>query len=224
MTLTPSQLRQYRRQREAGVGAKVALQIVRFDARTPKYDFLEGFNEYGNVKGQVAGFDVTVRSVYDEDAHLGDDDVTGTFTDRFEEGCITNTARYYSYAQNGQGSKWYKPSNYDLQYAESEVRASGVAKGRFAEALRERLERAMTEDAGRQYFGVLVTVSFDGEELGTASLWGIDVIPDYSTNAYFQETAEELIEEAIDQAKAELSAAAQRALDHASKLAALEAS
>ncbi len=216
MTLTERQLRQYRQKRAEGLGAKYALAMVKETAKPARYAFLNGFNEYGDVTGDVDGFTVHVRSTYDEDSRLGDDDVTGTFSDRYSDGAIKNTTN----GENGRGYKWYLPSNYDREYAESEVRASGISKGRVAEVLRERLEQAMTDDAYRNYFGVIVTVSLDGEELADASLWGIDVLPRFDASPYLIETAEDLIGEALDQARANLPIAIARTMTHAERLTA----
>lgn len=204
MSLSESQLRQYKRKRSDNpyMLAKWALDEVRGYHPTLTHEWLADLTTYSEkTTGEVEGFTVTASVEYDQDAELGEDDVTGRFVEKNEDGvCIPNTVSYYSYGQNGQGYGWYRPSNYDLEYAENEVRALGCSRGMVAELVRARLERAMQEDADRQFYMVRVTVYRQGIELAQAILGWIDYLPD-SGDAYLQRCADELVPEAISEAR-----------------------
>lgn len=235
MSLTEQEARTYRNMRRAGVAAKFALAQVKY-ARptTPEYPFLAHLDAYSDVTGEVEGYTVRVQVMADEHSHLGDDDVTGTFLGRqrpypdYEyfhpesppEGCIP-VGGMNTYGTNVEGARWYRPGNDDQANAALNAGLDKVAKGLRPQVLREYLEARMYDDARRVYYGVVVTVSLDGEELATSSLWGIDTVPDSPDSVYFIETAEECISEAIDQAQTEAPAAAERARKRAAKLASL---
>lgn len=201
--LNAYQLAAYKRKRATNpyLPAQYALADVRGYHPPLEYDWLASLSAYSEkAQGTVDGFDITVAVEYDHDSRLGDDDVTGWFVaTNVDYVCIPNTLSYHSYRQNGQDYKWYHPSNYDLQYAESEVRALGVSRGQVAELVRARLERAMIEDADRQYYGVVVIAYRHGIELGSASCWSIDGGSD--PDGYLQECAQDMVSEAIGEAR-----------------------
>jgi hypothetical protein len=66
------------------------------------------------------------------------------------------------------------------------------------------LRNDMWEDAHRSYFGLVVTVEVDEMEVGHASLWAIDTIDTYPARGYLMECAEQLIDEALDEARKSL--------------------
>lgn len=197
-------LRQYRKERANGTPAKVALANAKYVTREPAYDFLAELDADKAVSGTVGPFTVSVKIVRDEDGRLGDDDVTGTFVDSYIDGCVKNTVTP-DWNVNGQGCAYYLPSEHTRTEAYKEFRTrDGMSKGQARQALATRIQAEMYADAHREWFGVAVKVSLNGRELAVASLWGIDSIPDYDPRPYLIETAEELIEEAIDQARTEI--------------------
>lgn len=197
--------RAYLAHRAKGTPASVALQVARHDvgAATPRYEFLSRLNEYaGQTSGSVGPFSVHVRVEYDGDARLGEDDVTGTFVEVYEDGCVPNRAR----GNNGSGMKYYRPSNDTMQHAAENFRRAGMSRGNIPHAVRERIAQEMYEDANREYFGVTVAVYFDGVVLAEDGLWGIDTVPGYDGRAYLISTATEMIDEGITRARAEIPA------------------
>ena len=216
--LSADVLRAYRKHRAAGLPAKVALEWARSMNAAPKYDFLAEFGEYGidRVTGTVGPYTVTAEIMLDEDWRLGDDDVSGTFTDDYDDTCVKNITD----GINGSGLRWYKPSAYTLDHAMADYRRAGMSKGVAAQAVRMRVRDEMRQDAERLYSGVTVMVEIDGTELGNASVWGIDTIPSLDPGPYFRETADGLIGEAIDDAKVNLPARLRRVLSRAQSFAA----
>lgn len=206
--LTERESKDYKRYREQGLPPEYALSSARYTGADSDYPWLADFAGWSaydeSAEGIVDGLTVKVYTQPDEDSRLGDDDVTGTFSDRHEEGAIRNTIRYHSYGQNGQGYKWYVPGNY---FFADWTPTRGASKQAAAEERTAAIKQAMQEDADREYYGVIATVySEDGDELGEASLWGIDIIDTMpSSYAHLRECAAEMVTEAMHQAKAELS-------------------
>lgn len=201
-------LRIYRRERAKGASASAAWRTATYTRSVvPAHAFLASLDDSPmRVSGKIGPFDVSVSVVVDDDARLGDDDVTGTFTDTYEEGCVKNTRRNW-----GTDYEWYRPSNYTLEYAYDEARKAGMSKSVARAAVAERIRLEMDDDAERQWFGIQATVRIGGEEVGSSSLWGIDSIPGYDAKPYFIEVATEQIDEAIHEARKALPAALQAA-------------
>ena len=176
------------------------------------YDFLADFDQDKEVTGTVGPFTVRVCAKIDHSFELGEDDVTGTFTETYEPGCIVND-------QGDRECKWYRPSNLTLSELYNELRTRmgrAVARQEYARIVRQE----MIDDRTRYALGVIVTVSLDDDELSSESLWGIDQIESTDGRPYLIDTARDLIDEAIDQAGEKLPAAIERARGH---VAALEA-
>jgi hypothetical protein len=156
--------------------------------------WLFGLDLHSPRKGTEEGLEVIARVVTDDDAELGEDDVTGWFTDKREPVCLRNTHRDW-----GSDYDWYHPSNYDLQYADGSDAPKGTSKQVARERAAERIRQAMAEDATRRYHGVIVTVKLGVIEITSTSLWGVDTI-NYDDGGYFAEVADDLIDEAMRQA------------------------
>lgn len=189
-------LRVYRAERAKGIPATNAYAVAKHIHAEPAHPFLADLGYGHTVTGQVGPYEITVKVVIDEDAQLGDDDVTGTFTDRDEDGCVKNTL----YGPNGQRMKYYLPSNYTRENTYNDLRAQGMSKSVARDAYNKRVQAEMYDDAHREYYGVMVTASVAGREVGSASLWGIDSVPGYDVAAYFREVAVDLISEATSEA------------------------
>ncbi len=120
------------------------------------YEFLADFEESKAVTGMVGPFTVHVHAKLDDDFELGEDDVTGTFTDTWEPGCVANSSR-------GVGAlKWYKPSNYTLTELYPDLRrrmGRAVARQEYARIV----EAEMDDDRERYALGVVVAV-FVGDD------------------------------------------------------------
>lgn len=205
---TTTTQRKYRSYRADGYTPRTALLLAKDDHGTSRYPFLRTFAEFSAydeyATGEVDGLTVKVHTEIDEDSSIGDDDVTGHFTDTYEDGAIPNTVSYYSHSQNGQGYKYYVPANDTLENLRLNTlsrRGGGMSKGVLADAMREELLKEMQQDADREYWGVVVTIhNPDDDELAEASLWGCDVGDDPT---YLREVAADLIDEVIAQAQAE---------------------
>lgn len=189
-------LAKYRTERAAGVSPVQAMRVARstYDP-VSTYPFLTDLTAFNSATGEVDGLKVSVRVVPDEDYQLGEDDVTGWFTNDRDSDVLRNTCRNW-----GSDYNWYHPSNYDLQYAGGSDAPKGTSKQVAREWAAERIRTAMREDAYRSAYGVIVTVSLDDVELGSASLWGIDGTDSYDAAPYLREVAEELIPEAMAEA------------------------
>lgn len=200
--------RRYRAERAKGTPALYAAQIARTGTREPAHPFLSDLDVYESARGTVEPFTVSVQVVPDDQSRLGEDDVTGWFTDTYEDGCVPNTAHV-----NGHSYKYYRPCNDTLQSAYSYYRQAGMSKAVARDAVAEQIRTEMTQDAERSYWGVVVTVTLPhwAEPLARESLWGIDSIPGHDAAPYLIETAEELIGEALDAARAALPAVVQQA-------------
>lgn len=207
---------------------KQAVAIARFETKDwseSKYPFLAEFGEYTHdkVSGEVGPFEVTVWLDPDYDSHIGDDDVTGTFHEfdrRYEDGGRPENGVRCSYGgQNGgQGAYWYVPGNATLELTDYYLKEGRLSRAQIDEAVRAQIQRDMRDDADREYYNVNVTVSFDGEELAQTSLGGIDSLGNASSSAYFRDVAEDLIDEAIEEARLVVPLHADIAQAHADSL------
>ena len=84
---------------------------------------------------------------------------------------------------------------------------------------REAIAQSMRDDADRSFYVLDVVATLDGEEVGFASLCGIDILPDGNLGAaYLRECAVDLIGDALDMAKESLPKAVTRAEEHAAKI------
>lgn len=210
MTISPALLRAVQRVRRSYRGwtlpLPVAVSIARSELAHPEgeYAFLDGLEAGDTVSGSVEGFDIKVSVVYDEESRLGEDDVTGWFTDTYTDGCIPNRGG------SRNGYKWYHPSNATLAYTYDELRKAGMSKAVARDTYREIVEQEMEDDRERYWLGVVVTVSLAGEELAGDSLWGIDMIPRINATPYLIETATDCISQAIGSARESLPKAVER--------------
>lgn len=166
-----------------------------------------------HVEGEVEGFSVQVMVHRDDDTKLGWDDVTGHFTDQYAPGCVKNTRRDWA-----TDYQWYHPSEHTLTHEAHWLRQNGMSKGVVEDTMIELVRLEMKEDASRQYYGVVVTVSYDGEEIASTALWGIDGTDGYDVRHYLRDTASELISEAVDSAQDELPKLLAKAEAHAAAL------
>ncbi len=205
MALTDDQMRIYRRMRDEGKTASLALELTRYADHAPAYPWLAGLPHAETVKGFIGPFTVVVRVVPDDDARLGDDDVTGTFTDDADDDTIENTYRYNG---DGNGGDWkfYRPSTYTRENVRAEYAAQGMSHGQIEHAYRARVRQEMRDDHMRETFGIIVDVYVAERHVGNASLWGIDTVPSYERlfPAHVRDEAENLISEAMDQGRATL--------------------
>jgi hypothetical protein len=207
---------------------KAALQQARFETSAPRYAFLDDMDAYPSpydkpVTGTVKGLTVSVVIADDDESQIGDDDVTGTFTDSKEPGAIQNNTN----GRNGQGYKWYAPANYRIGdetgegwrwFHENYGMSRQVAREYIAELIRD----DMRQDADRYYLGVVVTVSVDGQKLGSASLWCIDDAGDSNTSRpYLIDTAANLIDEALEEVPGDIGAAIDSATSQRAALIAI---
>lgn len=175
-----------------------ALRIARYEAASAPagYEFLDELHDSeSEVSGVVSGVDVRVVIEADHDSHIGEDDVTGIFTDQWSEGCVKNTGAEHN------SLKWYQPSNDTLQNTYRELRQAGMSKSVARERYDQIVQDEMEADRTRAYLGVIVTLSLDGVELAESSLWGIDAPEDNDNVPYLISVAHDLIGDAMRQAE-----------------------
>jgi hypothetical protein len=197
MSTARAVLRRYWAERAKGYTAGTAWLIAKASQTEPSYPFLAKLDLFGRVDGHVGPFAITVAIEYDQDGRLGDDDVTGWFTDSFEPGCIKNTTN----GGNGDGWKWYHPGRDTLENGYAAFRRAGYSKSPARDKLAAQIYQEMVADSERIYHVVLVTASVAGVFLGSASLGWIDVDAD-DPMPYLWEVAGDLIDEAIGSARA----------------------
>lgn len=186
MDISADTVREYRRNRALGIPAMYAKPSTE---AVPAW--LADFDYANPASGTVDGFNVTAEVEIDDMTMLGDDSVTGTFTDRESETTVPyRGAERHSY-------KFYEPPECLPEPP------AGASRSVAADFRREAIQQCMREDAERAYYGVSVTAYRDGIELGSASPWGIDVGSD-DNGRYFREVAMEILSEAIADAQSSL--------------------
>jgi hypothetical protein len=198
----------------APMSMATAVSIVRYEvAPVPeRLSFLEDLDVSGTVSGTVDGLEVSVTIDADPYSRLGEDDVTGHFTDASEPGAVRNL--YPDWTSQGA---YYVPANYRQNETREEYSARGMSRAVAADAMRAAIVSDMRDDATRAYYDMVVTVSLDGRELATQALGGIDVIDRMDGMPYFREMATDLIDEATQRVftdAPELIAAARAYADH----------
>lgn len=194
--LTTTQLRTYKQYRAKGSGAADALRYARYKvgARLPW--------NHNQDRAEVPqhGMNVVVRIKPDHDADFTD--WLGEFSDKWEHGAVKHTNRHSLYSRDVQ---WFKPA-YSLAQRYEDARVS-LRMGKDAAYLfaRQGVERDYLRAAdygnGWSFIGVVVDVYKEGVKLGAASLWGIESDSDVE---FIEETAIELISEAIEEARTTL--------------------
>ena len=202
-----------------------AVSIARYEASadTAEPAFLRGLTDYpfdDKVEGEHEGFTVKVQIVTDEDSMLGDDDVTGTFTDTWVPGETIRVRSGENWGTNGNGYKYYRLSTYELTELPKDLADdhTGMSKGTRQLAYQWAIRQAEEADRNRDYYGVIVEVFVDDEEVGSHSLWGVDVVPGYNPRPYMIEVATDLMDEAISEAHGVLNERAEKAEAHARRM------
>ena len=174
--------------------------------------FTERFDSYAcdgdSISCSVDGFDVVAQIVRDEgseppwdreDGHGPISDWTGRVKEPGER----------TLCEDG-GSRRY----YDVQEATRIAKRDGWDLPPFGKGTTgDRAARAVVADYNALrlwcadewwYVGVVVRVFRDDVELGGASLWGVDCNHPYGNNSYLSEVANELLPEAVEEARATL--------------------
>jgi hypothetical protein len=208
-------VRQLRQGPHNQMGIVSAVQLARYEQRPPAsaYEFLTAIEDGPcRVFGELGELDIVVTIESDDDFQLGEDDVSGTFTDTASDTTVLNTRRDWA-----SDYKYYEPSNYRI--AQTRADFKGMSKSVADEAKRAAIESDMADDATRHAYGLTVTVLLNGRELGSQSLWGIDSIDGYDARPYLIDTAEELIGEVLHQLDTEASKKVEDARTYADRLA-----
>lgn len=201
------------------ISTQTAVRVARYEQNPPcgAYMFLLNIQEgtCDSVDGVIGDHLMVQVAIVDDDiSRLGEDDVTGTFTDVYVEGCVKNTCRNW-----GTDYQWYRPSTVRRGTTLADYQRYGLSKARAVEAMRWGVQQDMKDDASRRYHGVRAIVRVDGEIVGEDSLWGIDLIGGYDSRSHMIATAVDCIEEALNQARQESVATVARARRHAARLA-----
>lgn len=179
-------------------GVTAALQKARF-VTSPAYGpygFLADYGAYGKreLEAEHLGFTIRVEFEDDDDYTLGDDDVTGTFSDERGDDSIRNRSGY-------RGEMWYHPSASRLeQISDRQWWPRGMTAGVHAEYARWQLAQDMIDDSDRRWIFIRVSISVAGHELVDRSLGGIDMgREDTEAEQYAIECARELLDEAFEE-------------------------
>jgi hypothetical protein len=147
----------------------VLVAIARRELNPPaleQFPFLAGLHETSRRETTLpTGLVISVRCVEDVCARLGDDDVTGCFTNRHTDGCVPNTLS----ATTVPGYQWYRPSNDTLAHTYDRLRQGGMSKSVAADTYRSIVAQEMTDDSNRTFVCVLVNLSLDSEVLADAA-------------------------------------------------------
>lgn len=174
---------------------KTAVEIFRAGQAEPKYPFLTKLHEYTDeITHKVAGHTLTVKLRVDMESRLGDDDVTGWFTDE-SDGPYTVKNRRRDWASDYD---YYHLSTIDralVDGSDDEIFPKGMSRGMRADYVKAMIGERMSEDADRRYVGVIVDI--DGID---AALWGIDTSGE-GADTYLREVAAELLDEILSDTK-----------------------
>jgi hypothetical protein len=196
--LKPKQIRKYHEFRRKGVTASLALQWAK-TVEPPIY-----FNGE-KTKIDVDGFSVEIESSPDVD---GDTSYLGEFTDTWSEEAIER-----SNVRRGE-YKYFLPAE-SQDSLKDQFSRLGHSKDDSTRLAQEAVQRALNrmEDCGNgwSFIGIIARASWDGVELGSASLWGIE---SDSGAEYLSETAWELAQEAVSEAIATIERMKQITLSH----------
>jgi hypothetical protein len=173
--------------------------------------FTKGFSKYActgdTITCELDGFVASARIAHDEDAQAPWDreDGHGPVTDWVRRGKNAGervlsqdrgSFRYYNFAE---AVKIAKRDRWGYEGA------TGTPAQIAAEAAERdfKVLKAWCDDEW-SYCGIVVSISREDVELGTASLWGIEYNYPGADNSYLTEVADELLPEAMDEARATL--------------------
>lgn len=225
MSLSPSVVRRARALRATHpyIPTQTAVRIARSEYMTfpAPWAFLDDLvSNYGpdRATGTVGGLSVEVEIVSDPDSHIGEDDVTGRFVDAPGPNTIPNTVAprlgaHYELSTVRAAETWQAYSRMGM--SRSVARAAQDAAR----------QDDMVTDADRDYVGVCVTLSVEGTEVGSESVWGIDLTGN-SDRSYLAEVAADLISECLSRLRSEttqtIADAARRVVTLADALGALD--
>lgn len=155
------------------------------------------------------GFDIHVRVVWDEDFERGDD---GEFVNTRDDHDTYPTERYHdALLRHGRPCEESRVYNYfrptetaraNAKYYSKAGMSRGVAWEKAQEIMRSIVHYATSDDV--YAYGVIVTASKEGIELGENSLWGITFdmsARNVETMRELDRCADECADEAIHEAK-----------------------
>jgi hypothetical protein len=183
--------------RKHGMRAADALRY----ARHPTYPPTEWLDHADRKEHEVDGFRVVVEvrpSEFDDDLSF-----LGEFTDKWEPGAHDRF--------QGQEPHWWSSLHGEYRYIVPtmtyEEHRKGLLDLKYGKAEADRLARSYVqrdirrlEDYGNGWcmVGVVATVSLNGIELGGASVWGVE---SDSATEHFEELADEMVAEALEDAR-----------------------
>lgn len=189
--LTPIQTREYKRQRSKGLSASQALALVRYKAEERLWS-LELDKEEDT--DEVDGFSVTVKIHQDDTPDLS---WLGEMTD--DQGEFPETLRRSSPERNEY--KYFVPGHNVRENARAYSKLGYSKTVAFERALADAYQdMRRLEDYGNGWsmIGISVTVSLQGRELASDSLFGIE---SDSGSEYLDETASDMIGSCLETAK-----------------------
>ena len=174
--------------------------------------FTERFSSFAcdgeSISCTVDGFDVVARIVHD-------DDTTPPWDREDGHGLVSDwTRRAKEPGERILSGDHPYHRYYDVERATRIAKRDGWDTPPFGEGTaKEQATRAVDADYNALrlwcadewwYVGIVLSVHRDGVELGGASLWGVDCNHPAGDNSYLSEVADELLPEAIEDARATL--------------------
>lgn len=182
----------YRRARAKGYSAQQALRVAKakpaIELEWQDYDSRATFERDGFT------FRVEVQPDDTDMSWLGE------FTDTYEDGAVKNPEHGYT----RHVYEWFVPTyTYDERVRDN--RAAGCSRGVAHELARESIAKDARMAVDYTEYVVALHVEREGIELASAYLGGVGFSDNYIENqGYVAEVVEELVDEAIEEARATL--------------------
>lgn len=162
------------------LSASTSLMMVRF-RHQPTFTFKTLRNGDQVAKLEREGFDIEVRIVPDNDSDMSD---LGTFTDAWEEGAVRNP----NHRHDSHVYAWFVPERATMEELYPWYREQGSSKAVARERVRQAAEEDAQYAADNRSYGVIVTASKAGVELGSESLWGVTFDDDFDWEGHHYTT------------------------------------
>lgn len=156
---------------------------------------------------EVEGFELRLEVRDDDDSSPAD--WLGEWSDRWADGAISYANEHHSYGNHYNSRsdyEWWHPAQ-SIEDHRSALRALGYSRHDAYTIAREYVLRDMRMASDFTAYGVIVTASREGIELGSDSLWGItlDESPGArSRDDQMAEIADDIVSEAISDARESL--------------------
>lgn len=198
----------YQRARAQGTPARYAATLARWAATPPELEWTTDRSGFPAARLSRDGYDIRVRCEPDYESDPLEGVGALEWPARWADPDHTPPGTVKVRTRNGY-AYWRSETPFADRVAD--FRRRGYARGPAWDAARADLEaeaKAVDGQDPPSSYGVIVTASRAGVELGSASVWGVSADWDEITRddgtRYLDETARELIPQAIEDARASL--------------------